>query len=255
MEGLRGLSAQAVWERSQAVLRLGFEASVSNHPKAVSASFNGLLSSVIADRSIGDMVRLISLTKQMENLMNRFALLLALAVLWAGCGTDSAVSKRGEEPTPSQAPEKSVTNEGLPAAETTGPRRKTTHLTVIGDDPTLRSSGGGLDSLGDGLNARKKDEKTTALAGFCPKEAINIPMRKQISSFQACYEKELAKNRTLEGRVDSHFSVNEDGKAIDVSTTGLPRVGACIADVIRNIQFEWRHGCHNIKWPFVFKSK
>ncbi len=92
-------------------------------------------------------------------------------------------------------------------------------------------------------------------AVFCPKEAINIPMRKQISSFRACYEKEFAKNPTLEGRVDSHFSVNKDGKAIDVSTTGLPRVGACIADVIRNIQFEWRHGCHNIKWPFVFKAK
>ena len=92
-------------------------------------------------------------------------------------------------------------------------------------------------------------------AVFCPKEAINIPMRKQISRFQACYEKALATNPTLEGRVDSHFSVNEAGKAIDISTTGLPRVGACIADVIRTIQFEWRHGCHGITWPFVFKSK
>ena len=187
--------------------------------------------------------------------MNQTIVLTAFAILWTGCGTDSVASKRGEEPTSSQAPEKSVANEGLPAAKTTGPSRKTTHLKVLGDDPTLGSSGGGLDSLGDGLNALKIGEKTTARAGFCPKEAINVPMRKQISSFQACYEKELAKNPTLEGRVDSHFSVNKDGKAIDVSTTGLPRVGACIADVIRNIQFEWRHGCNNIKWPFVFKSK
>lgn len=92
-----------------------------------------------------------------------------------------------------------------------------------------------------------------AKGGFCPKGAINGPMRQRIPEFRTCYENELKERPKLEGRVDTHFSVGKDGRAGHVSTQGLPVVGACIAKVIQSIQFPWRHGCPDIKWPFVFK--
>lgn len=143
--------------------------------------------------------------------MNRFIALLALAILFGACGTDSIASKRGTDPAPNPDSEESVATE---SGETTVPK-----------------------------------------AAFCPKGAIKGPMRQRISEFRACYENELKERPKLEGRVDTLFSVGRDGRAGRVSTQGLLVVGACIAKVIQSIQFPWRHGCPDIKWPFVFKLK
>ena len=89
---------------------------------------------------------------------------------------------------------------------------------------------------------------------FCPKEAIEVPMWRHVRDFQVCYEKALTAHPSLEGRVDAIFSVGKDGRAFEVSTQGLPTVGACIADVIRSVEFPWRHGCDRVRWPFVFSK-
>ena len=176
--------------------------------------------------------------------MKPFIALFTLATFVVGCGGHQ-VSK-DDAPRPKQVPKEAskTANDVQPAAKTTRKRRATTSLRVIGIDSTLNASGTGLDSF--------TPDPKDPLVGFCPKGAINGPMRARVSEFRGCYERALKEQPRLEGRVDVHFSVGKDGRAMNVSTKGLKDVGACIAKVVQSIEFPWRQGCHDIKWPFIF---
>jgi hypothetical protein len=69
---------------------------------------------------------------------------------------------------------------------------------------------------------------------------IGTRMRTAFGALAACYRAELPAHPTLAGRLDVLFTVNTNGRVTAVRTTGLvaaPRVGACVAGVVRGTVF------------------
>jgi len=90
--------------------------------------------------------------------------------------------------------------------------------------------------------------------GFCAKEDVERPIRRNLREIQACYEDELVLHPELSGRVDASWTLAKDGRVKEVVTTGLKELGACIAEVIRDIRFVPPNvGCEVVsRYPFVF---
>jgi TonB family protein len=91
------------------------------------------------------------------------------------------------------------------------------------------------------------------------KEIIRRVVRQHLSEVRYCYEKALAKDPALEGRVLIRFTVGEDGhvSASELRESSLPdsQVGQCVADAIERWVFP-RGACRGlvtVSYPFVFK--
>ena len=97
--------------------------------------------------------------------------------------------------------------------------------------------------------------RTEAATGFCDKGDVERPMRRRAEDFGACYEEQLERHPTLSGRVDAAWTLGKDGRVVEVETTGLKEVGACVANVIRSIRFRPPLiGCERIsRYPFLFE--
>ena len=79
------------------------------------------------------------------------------------------------------------------------------------------------------------------VSGSLPKEVIRRFIRQKIREIRFCYERELAANTTLSGRVAIMFQINSQGgvilSAVKESTLRNPNVETCIASVVRRITF------------------
>ncbi|MBR57320.1 MAG: hypothetical protein CMH54_04600 [Myxococcales bacterium] len=95
---------------------------------------------------------------------------------------------------------------------------------------------------------------TSRHGGFYAKEDVEGPIRRRSEEFRACYEDQLIFNPKLKGRVEASWTIGTDGSVTEISTTGLKKVGACVAEVIQTIQFRPPYGVPQriARYPFVF---
>ena len=79
------------------------------------------------------------------------------------------------------------------------------------------------------------------IAGSLSKEVIRRHIRQKIAQIRFCYEKALASNETLSGRVQVMFMINGSGAVTSAvvkdSTLGNREAEQCIAGVVRRITF------------------
>lgn len=124
----------------------------------------------------------------------------------------------------------------------------------------------------DGLHARalawtaKVPEAPTSAeprvgSGSLPKEAIVNTIRADLKALRLCYERELMKTPTLEGKLVVKFLIGADGKvhsADDASDEPFPsaKVTACVLARFKAMKFPKPNGGGEVivKYPFIFKS-
>jgi len=95
--------------------------------------------------------------------------------------------------------------------------------------------------------------------GAVDRSDIDASVKKNLSKIRWCYEKELTKNSSLNGRIAINFIIDEDGSVpvakIYSSTMNNKNVETCVADQIKKIQFPAPKGggIVIVNYPFVFK--
>jgi hypothetical protein len=96
--------------------------------------------------------------------------------------------------------------------------------------------------------------------GDFDKASIRSAIRVRSAQIRRCYERVVARDPDVAGRVAMTFVV-EDGQVVDVSsvpaggTAGLPAVAGCVADELRRLVLP--HAAYSsattINYPFVFR--
>ncbi len=98
----------------------------------------------------------------------------------------------------------------------------------------------------------------TAAPGALMGDALALTFRARLPAIQQCYERELQRDPTLQGRVVLRFAVRPDGSTEDVaaavSTFPDERVGTCLVALVRTLRFPAgeREGPVAVSFPFVF---
>jgi TonB family protein len=132
----------------------------------------------------------------------------------------------------------------------------------------LGTKGGGRGRGGYGdidLGGRGKDEtrfipgKTTVVGGL-PREVINRIIQRHYNEIKYCYEKELAKDPGLYGKVTVLFVIDGNGRVADAlvqqTTMASEPVENCILNHVKRWQFPSPQGGGTVQvtYPYVFKS-
>ncbi len=154
-------------------------------------------------------------------------------------------------------------------------------LTGIGEGGGGRGEGIGLGSIGTlghgagtgtgqgfgsghgrlGGSHRTKAPKVrmgaTTVSGRLPKEVIQRIVRQNYGRFRLCYEKGLATNPNLEGRVSVRFVINRDGSVSNVGNGGssLPDSGVvnCVVRAYYGLSFpKPEGGIVTVVYPIMF---
>ena len=77
-------------------------------------------------------------------------------------------------------------------------------------------------------------------------EAIQRVMQRHVGAIRACYEKALAKDPTLEGRVTVRFTIGKDGSVTEVRDVALrmkdPEVVSCVQATVKAMTFPQPQG-------------
>ncbi|MCB9545184.1 MAG: AgmX/PglI C-terminal domain-containing protein [Myxococcales bacterium] len=116
--------------------------------------------------------------------------------------------------------------------------------------------------LGGKGPAKKKVRVKAAggsVAGFCKQQDIQRVVSARSSGIQYCYERELARNPELQGKVSMSWRIGLDGKVVkaivESSTLGNKTVEGCMLRQIERWTFPKPDGgmCQ-IKYPFVFSA-
>mgnify|MGYP001178415263 CR=1 FL=1 len=123
---------------------------------------------------------------------------------------------------------------------------------------------------GRGVRARlggKKQRKKRArvrrgsgsFAGFCKQKDILRVVAGRQRGIQFCYEKELARNPTLSGKVTMGWAIGLDGKAFRVVVQGSSLNSKAVEGCMRRNISRWRFpkpegGMCQIRFPFVFNA-
>jgi hypothetical protein len=117
-------------------------------------------------------------------------------------------------------------------------------------------------SLG-GKKKRKKKGRVRRgkgnIAGFCKEKDILRVVNARQRGIQYCYEKELARNPELNGKVTMAWRVMMDGKVakviVEKSTLGNKTVEGCMKRQIQRWRFaKPEGGMCQIRFPFVFNA-
>lgn len=93
--------------------------------------------------------------------------------------------------------------------------------------------------------------------GDLDREMIKREIRKNKARFEYCYEKQLLVKATLEGTVNSSFTILGNGSVRAARGSGLdPVVASCVASVLSSIQFPkpTGGGVVNVNYPFFFRQ-
>ena len=97
--------------------------------------------------------------------------------------------------------------------------------------------------------------------GSLPKEAIARAVRDASGQVRLCYERELTRTPTLEGKVTVEFVIGANGQvssAKDASADPFPsaKVTECLLGVVRKLKFPRPvgGGVVTVRYPFVFKA-
>jgi len=101
--------------------------------------------------------------------------------------------------------------------------------------------------------------KTTVIGGL-PQEVVGRVVRRHWNEVKYCYEKELATQPGLAGKVVLHFVIGENGDVADAqvreTTLDNPRAEGCMLQQARRWRFPAPVGGGRVEvtYPFVFKS-
>ena len=140
---------------------------------------------------------------------------------------------------------------------------------------------GGLGSkgMGHGRSGRGKDGKSygkkrkrgslgriggsPTILGDLDKSLVDAVIKRNLSQIRYCYQRQLAKNPTLSGKITVKFVVARDGSvsksSIDRSSMGSggKPVESCIASRFKRFKFPKPNGggIVVIKYPFIFSPK
>ena len=96
--------------------------------------------------------------------------------------------------------------------------------------------------------------------GSLDKEIIRRVIRSRLAQVRYCYEKELVKKPSLQGKVSTKFVISGAGKVVSAtvrqSTMGSKAVEQCIVKVIKRLRFPKPKGggIVVVNYPFVLKS-
>lgn len=98
-----------------------------------------------------------------------------------------------------------------------------------------------------------------SVSGRLPPQSIQRIVRLQAGRFRACYERGLAKNPNLAGRVVARFVIDRAGQVTDASDGGSdlpdPEVVACVVRGFYSLDFPQPEvGIITVTYPFVFSS-
>ncbi|HXN55852.1 MAG TPA: AgmX/PglI C-terminal domain-containing protein, partial [Myxococcales bacterium] len=129
-----------------------------------------------------------------------------------------------------------------------------------------KGSGGGRGGYGDlDLGGRGKEEtqfipgKTTVVGGLS-REVIDRIIQRHFNEIKYCYEKELAKNPALYGKVAVLFIIDGGGKVSDAlvqqTTLSSEPVESCMVNHVRRWAFPQPQGGGTVEvtYPYVFKA-
>jgi hypothetical protein len=93
--------------------------------------------------------------------------------------------------------------------------------------------------------------------GDLDKAILRRYIRRELPKFQYCYEHELLAKHDLHGTVTTQFLIAIDGSVATANAQGMDdAVSACVAGVIKNIQFpkSVRGGTTQVTYPFTFQT-
>jgi TonB family protein len=146
-------------------------------------------------------------------------------VLFAiGCGSSSDAPPA---PTPT----------GTPAPTRSDAAQKTNDHPVAADAAT----GGTLGPIGGSGRrpppVRYLTHGKIEIKGDYKDPVLRRYMRRKWALLTDCYTKELATNPKLAGTVTVKFKIDEQGKVASATASGLPKVDACAAEVVRATEF------------------
>ena len=132
---------------------------------------------------------------------------------------------------------------------------------------TAGYGGGGASRAlsGESLSQREKhaikvDKAKTRVEGGLIQEVVGSYITRYWAQLKYCYEKELAKDPNLYGKVTVSFTIGPDGRVAEAeilqSLMNSPGVEACVLKVIRRIQFPQPKGGGQVivTYPFVFAA-
>lgn len=97
-------------------------------------------------------------------------------------------------------------------------------------------------------------------AGSLPKEAIDAEIRTHLTEIQACYQRELNRQPSLEGEVAVKFEIAPDGTVatVEVARTDMDQtsVPSCVCEVVGALEFPAPAGggVVRVTYPFRFRS-
>jgi Ca-activated chloride channel family protein len=100
----------------------------------------------------------------------------------------------------------------------------------------------------------------TRVSGRLPPETIQRTVRLQMRRFRACYERGLARNPNLAGRVSTRFVIDRAGAVSDSRDAGSdladPEVVACVVRHFRALEFPRPPGSDivTVTYPIMFQS-
>lgn len=93
--------------------------------------------------------------------------------------------------------------------------------------------------------------------GLTPEQVRSVVMG-NVHGFQACYERALATDASIQGGVTISFSVAPDGAlkgaSVSSSSLGNPKVEECMLSEFEKLRFPAAQKQTNASFPFVFKG-
>jgi TonB family protein len=95
-------------------------------------------------------------------------------------------------------------------------------------------------------------------SGEFDSKLVAAEIKKRIGAVRACYEKELRRNPTLQGKITVEFTIEQSGTISKANATANtmndPAVAACIVDALKRIRFNPgpEGGSVTYSYPFVF---
>ncbi|MBC7793472.1 MAG: TonB family protein [Clostridia bacterium] len=123
----------------------------------------------------------------------------------------------------------------------------------------LATAGGGQVGLGGKKEARVATIKTEApeVDGSLDSESIAKVVRARLRSIQDCYERELKRDATLQGKIEIEFTIGQGGDVdearVSSNKMGSAEVGDCIVSRVRRWKFpQPKGGSVTVNYPFIF---
>lgn len=129
----------------------------------------------------------------------------------------------------------------------------------IGNNGTNRRTGTGSSKITRVRNKVVKTSSSYTILGGLSRSLIDTVIKRNIAQIRYCYQRQLAKEPNLGGKITVKFVISRDGSvartSIDKTTMNSPKVESCIENRFMKFTFpKPEGGIVIVKYPFVFQS-